>query len=157
MQANAAEMMRLVFIRCAHLPLIWCAHDSFLVEAPIDRIEQVVAEVQAIMRGISRDLLGGFELRADCNPGKDIVRYSDRFVDKRDREDGMRRWNRLMELLEEKDNGERSAHSAHGDAAAPRCDEEQEEAKARGFQDQVGTDTSSVAHSTTKNEQRVRT
>ena len=50
------------------------------------------------MREASRDLFGGFELRADCKP-HDIVRYPDRFVDKREREDGMRHWNWLMTLI----------------------------------------------------------
>ena len=68
------------------------------------------------MRKASRDLLGGFELRADCKP-QDIVRYPDRFVDKREREDGMRHWNRLMALIEDEDDG-RSANYRHGDAAA---------------------------------------
>ena len=36
------------------------------------------------MRQASRDLLGGFELRADCKPERDIVRYPARFIDKRE-------------------------------------------------------------------------
>ena len=51
------------------------------------------------MRQASRDLLGGFELRADCKPERDIVRYPDRFIDKRELEDGMRHWDRLMALI----------------------------------------------------------
>jgi DNA polymerase family A len=122
MQANAAEMMRLVFVRSAHLPVIWCAHDSFLIEDDIDKIERTVVEMQEIMRGVSRDLLGGFELRADCKSEKgDIVRYPDRFVDKREREDEMRHWNRLMALTEEGDDRERirSANPAGRDDASP--------------------------------------
>src|SRR5262249_40325634 len=76
MQGNGSELLRLVIIRASHLPIIGCAHDSFMVEAPIDQIEAVVAELQAIMRQASRDLFG-FELRADCKP-TDIVRYPDR-------------------------------------------------------------------------------
>jgi hypothetical protein len=45
--------------------------------------------MQEVMIAASRDLLGGFELRADCNDG-DITRYPDRFIDKREREDEMR-------------------------------------------------------------------
>jgi DNA polymerase family A len=103
MQGNAAEIMRLVFIRAAHLPLIGCAHDSFLVEDTIENIEATVAELQEIMRGVSRDLLKGFELRADCKP-TDIVRYPDRFVDKREREDKMCHWNLLMTLITESES-----------------------------------------------------
>ena len=105
MQANSAELMRLIIVRASHLPLIGCAHDSFLVEDAIDRIEQTVAELREIIRKASRDLLGGFELRADYDPTKDCARYPDRFADEREREDGMRRWNRLMALIEEDDHG----------------------------------------------------
>jgi DNA polymerase-1 len=102
MQANGAELMRLVIVRAgaAGLRLIGCAHDSFMIEDTIDRIENSVAQLQEIMRQVSRDLLGGFELRADCKL-EDIVRYPDRFVDKREREDGMRHWEWLLTLIEE--------------------------------------------------------
>jgi hypothetical protein len=109
MQANAAECMRLVVVRAsaAGLRLIGVAHDSFLIEAPIDQIEQHVARLQEIMHGVSRDLFGG-ELRADCKP-EDIVRYPDRFADKRERETGMANWNRLLALIadaeQEEENG----------------------------------------------------
>ena len=44
MQANGAELMRLVIVRAgaAGLRLIGCAHDSFLIEAPIAEIERDV-------------------------------------------------------------------------------------------------------------------
>ena len=101
MQANGAELMRLVIVRAgmAGLRLIGCAHDSFMIESPIAEIEADVVKLQEIMRQASRDLFGGFELRADCKPARDIVRYPDRFIDKREIEDGMRHWNRLMELI----------------------------------------------------------
>jgi hypothetical protein len=100
MQGNGSELMRLVIVHAgtAGLRLIGCAHDSFLIEAPIVEIDRDVEKLQAIMRQASRDLLGGFELRADCKPKRDIVRYPARFVDKREIEDGMRHWNRLMTL-----------------------------------------------------------
>ena len=107
--------MRLVIIRASHLPIIGCAHDSFLIEDTIDKIEALVAEMQEIMRKTSRDLFG-FELRADCK-SNDIVRYPDRFVDKREREDGMQHWNWLMTLIA----GEGDASFGdyrHGDAGA---------------------------------------
>jgi hypothetical protein len=40
MQADAAELMRLIIVRGSHLPLIGCAHDSFIVEDTIERIKQ---------------------------------------------------------------------------------------------------------------------
>ena len=101
MQANAAELMRLIIVRAGHLPLIGCAHDSFIVEDTIERIEQTVAELREIICQASRDLLGSFELRADYKPETDCVRYPDRFVDEREREDGMRHWNLFMTLIEE--------------------------------------------------------
>lgn len=123
MQANAAELMRVVIVRASKLNLIGCAHDSFLIEDTIDKIEAAAAEMQAIMRQASRDLLGGFDLRADCKPN-DIVRYPDRFIDKREREDEMQHWNWLMALIEEEGDGQSS--NWHGDAAAITIDREKE-------------------------------
>ena len=111
MQANGSELMRLVIVRAteAGLNLIGCAHDSFLIEDTIDRIEQSAARLQEIVRQASRDLFNGFELRADCDPVKDIVRYPDRFIDEREREDKMVHWNWLMTLIaEEEENGQQS-------------------------------------------------
>jgi hypothetical protein len=107
MQGNGSELLRLVIVRAgvAGIPLIGCAHDSFLIEAPIAEIEQWVTRLQEIVRTASRELFGG-ELRAECDPDKDIVRYPDRFVDKREREEGMRNWNWLMALTEEEDEHE---------------------------------------------------
>jgi hypothetical protein len=101
MQANGAEIMRLVFVRASELNIIGCAHDSFLIEAPEHEIAAAVARMQEIMRAASRDLLDGFELRADCDLDKDIVRYPDRFIDEREREAGLHNWNWLMKLIEE--------------------------------------------------------
>ena len=100
MQANGSELMRLVIVRAgmSGLRLIGCAHDSFMIESPIAEIDADVANLQEIMRQSSRDLFGGFELRADCKP-RDIVRYPARFIDKREAEDGMCHWNRLMALI----------------------------------------------------------
>jgi DNA polymerase I len=138
MQANGAELMRLVIVRAgaSGLRLIGCAHDSFLIEDTIDRIEDSVAELQAIMRQASRDLLGGFELRADCKPNRDIVRYPDRFVDKRELEEGMRHWNRLMELIAEQEDGQSSDHGRGSSDTATTGREEEEEETA--FQTALG-------------------
>ena len=101
MQANGAELMRLVIVRAgmSGLRLIGCAHDSFMIESSLSEIDTDVARLQAIMRQTSRDLFGGFELRADCKGERDIVRYPARFIDKREMEDGMQHWNRLMTLI----------------------------------------------------------
>ena len=101
MQGNGSELMRLIIVRAgaAGLRLIGCAHDSFMIEAPIDQIEADVVELQEVMRQASRDLFDGFELRADCKPERDIVKYPARFIDKREMEDDMVHWNRLMDLI----------------------------------------------------------
>ena len=101
MQGNGAELMRLVIVRAGMkgLRLIGCAHDSFLIESSISEIDTSIAELQEIMRQASRDLLNGFELRADCKPERDIVRYPARFIDKREMEEDMRHWDRLMALI----------------------------------------------------------
>jgi hypothetical protein len=80
--------------------MLGCAHDSFLIEDTIERIEQTVAEMREIILQASRDLFD-FELRVDCDPDTDIVRWPDRFIDDREREDGMKHWNWLMELINE--------------------------------------------------------
>jgi hypothetical protein len=82
-----------------------------MIEDTIERIEQSVVRLQEITRQASRDLFGGFELRADCDPTKDIVRYPDRFVDEREREDRMQRWNWLMSLIEDEEKGQQSGRA----------------------------------------------
>jgi hypothetical protein len=119
MQANAAELMRLIIVRADHLPLIGCAHDSFIVEDTIERIEQTVAELRDIIRQASRDLFNGFELRADYKPETDCVCYPDRFVDEREREDGMRHWNWFMALIEEAKNADIRLSDPGQRAASP--------------------------------------
>jgi DNA polymerase I len=147
MQANGGELMRLVIVRAgmSGLRLIGCAHDSFLIEETIDRIEDSVAELQAIMRQASRDLLDGFELRADCKPS-DIVRYPDRFVDKREREDGMRHWNRMMALIAEEEDGQFSDHGQRSFVTAPvdRGEGKEKEEEQAAFQGALGEATRAV-------------
>jgi hypothetical protein len=120
MQANDAELLRLVFARAGDLPIIGCAHDSFILEDRVDRIEQTVWRAQEIMRAASRDLLGGFELRVDFKPSEDLTIYPDRFIDKRERDDGMRHWNWLMQLIEEAEGDEGGRSGDRGrDAGSP--------------------------------------
>jgi DNA polymerase family A len=146
MQGTAAEIMRVVFVRASHLPLIGCAHDSFLVEDTIEHIEATVAEIQEIMRKVSRDLLGGFELRADCKP-TDITRYPDRFIDKREREDKMQHWNWLMTLIGGDDDDGRSAYRRHGDAEiSAMVSEESAEVTVHG---EVGEASTPMGHDVT--------
>ena len=94
MQAGGAEMMRLACCLGVERGIEICAtvHDAFLICAPLGRIDEAVAEMQACMAEASRVVLDGFELRSDAK----IVRYPDRFMDE-DRGRGM--WDRVMRRL----------------------------------------------------------
>jgi hypothetical protein len=148
MQANDGELLRLVFARAGDLPIIGCAHDSFILEDRVDRIEQTVWEMQEIMRAASRDLLGGFELRVDFKPSEDLTIYPDHFIDKRERDDGMRHWDWLMRLIEEAehDESERSSNLGRVDGsldeelqdAAEASNEASDDADAEAAQAEVG-------------------
>jgi DNA polymerase-1 len=103
MQANAAEMMRLAACLATERGIEVCApvHDAFLIHAPIARIENDAAAMQAAMAEASRIVLRGFELRTDVK----IVRWPERYMDKR----GVVMWERVMELLEQQDGKRRTA------------------------------------------------
>ena len=94
MQANGAEILRLACCMVTEEGIQVCApvHDAVLIEAPLPILEATICRVQDIMREASRIVLGGFELRADAET---IVRYPDRYVDKR----GKAMWDTMMELL----------------------------------------------------------
>ena len=93
MQANGAEMMRIASILLTEAGTKVCApvHDAFLIEAPLDELDAVIAQTQSLMAEASRIVLGGFELGSDIK----ITRHPDRYVDKR----GAEMWNRVMALL----------------------------------------------------------
>jgi DNA polymerase family A len=92
-QANAAEMMRIAACLATERGIEVCApvHDAFLICAPLDHLEQDIAEMRASMAEASRVVLGGFELRTDVK----IVRYPDRYSDPR----GTVMWDRVMKLI----------------------------------------------------------
>ena len=81
MQANGAEMLRLACCMATEEGIELCApvHDAVLIMASLDRIDADVARVQDIMAEASRIVLDGFALRSDAK----IVRYPDRYMDKR--------------------------------------------------------------------------
>ena len=93
MQANAADMMRIAACLATERGNEVCApvHDAFLICAPIDRIDDDVANMRAAMVEASRAVLDGFELRIDVH----IVRYPDRYMDPR----GEVMWNRVQDLI----------------------------------------------------------
>ena len=99
-QATGAEILRIACIWAARhgLGLRAPVHDALLIEAPIDRIDADVALLQEIMRRASRVVLnvtadGTYELRTDAT----IIRYPDRYTDKR----GAEIWERVLRLLAE--------------------------------------------------------
>ena len=92
--------MRIACIWAARHGLALCApvHDALLIEAPIERIDADVALLKDIMRRASRVVLnatadGTYELRTDAT----IIRYPDRYTDKR----GTEMWERVLRLLAE--------------------------------------------------------
>jgi hypothetical protein len=93
-QATSADILRIavVWMHRRNIKLLGSVHDAVLVEAPVDRIEAVVALAQEIMKRSSRIVLGaGKELRTSA----DIVRYPDSYSDPR----GLKIWNEVLALL----------------------------------------------------------
>jgi hypothetical protein len=93
-QGNGAEMLRLACCMATEHGIQVCApiHDAILIEADSNEIDSAVRETQEMMVEASRIVLSGFELRSDA----EVVRYPDRYVDKR----GETMWNRVMGVLE---------------------------------------------------------
>ena len=92
MQANGAEMLRLACIVATQAGIRVCApvHDALLIEAPLEVLDEVVAQIQQIMKEASSIILGGFELATDVK----FVRYPERYMDPR----GVHMWNTIMKL-----------------------------------------------------------
>jgi DNA polymerase-1 len=98
-QATGADILRIACIWAHRRGIKLCGpiHDAVLIESSIDRIEADVALTQEIMRRASRVVLnadpaGTYELRTDAT----IVRYPDRYSDKR----GRQVWADVLALLE---------------------------------------------------------
>jgi hypothetical protein len=84
MQAGGAEMTQLACCLCTERNIKVCApiHDAILIEAPDTDIDDTVTRAQAAMTEASEIVLPGFPLRTEAV----IVRYPDRYVDKRGKE-----------------------------------------------------------------------
>jgi DNA polymerase I len=103
-QSTGAEVLRVACIMATRrgIRLLGPVHDAVLIEAPIDRIDADVALMREIMRRASRVVLGcaadgqPHEIRTD----KKIVRYPERYVDKR----GLEIWDEVLRLLAELGN-----------------------------------------------------
>jgi DNA polymerase I len=93
MQANGAEMLRMVCILLTEAGIKVCApvHDAVLIEAPLHELDDAIALTQSLMLEASRIILDGFELGSDVKE----VRYPDRYMDKR----GAVMWNKVMSLI----------------------------------------------------------
>jgi DNA polymerase I len=93
MQANGGEMLRIACCLATERGVEVSApvHDAILISAPLDRLDADIAATRAAMAEASRAVLAGFELGSDVN----IVRYPDRYMDKR----GWVMWDRVMRLL----------------------------------------------------------
>ncbi len=105
-QANGAEMLRLACCLATERGIHVCCpvHDALLVEGPVDRIEDTVADAQAAMLEASRVVLDGFELRADA----EVVRWPDRYMDKR----GEAMWSTAMLILDGLESEENALESS---------------------------------------------
>jgi DNA polymerase-1 len=64
MQANGAGMMRIAAIAGTEAAIEVCApvHDAFLIASPLHRLDQDIAEMQAIMERSGRAVTGGFSV-----------------------------------------------------------------------------------------------
>jgi len=94
-QTNGAEMMRIAGMMLIDSGIRVCApvHDAFLIEAPLDKLDDTVADSQKVMKEASRKVLNGFELRSEAQ----TICYPNRFVDKR----GAKMWDVVMQLIGE--------------------------------------------------------
>ena len=97
MQANGAEMLRLACCLVTERGIRLCApvHDALLIEAPIDRIDETVADVQHQMAEASRVVLGGFALRSDAM----LIPHPERYADSR----GAQMWQTVWDLVHDRD------------------------------------------------------
>lgn len=93
MQANGAEMMRLAAIAGTESGIEVCApvHDAFLIAAPLDRLDEDVACMRALMSRAGEVVTGGLPIRTDVQ----IVRWPDRYLP----EKSAPMWNRVMRQL----------------------------------------------------------
>jgi hypothetical protein len=94
MQAGGAEMMQMAAIAATEQGLHVCCpvHDAFLIMAPIERIDDDVQAMQAIMRECSIRV-GRNAARTD----KLVVCYPDRYMDKR----GKSMWDKIISRIDD--------------------------------------------------------
>ncbi|MGZ4979610.1 MAG: hypothetical protein ACXV8O_20945 [Methylobacter sp.] len=95
MQANGAEMLRLACCLMTERGIKVCApvHDAVLIEAPLTELDQAITTAKDCMKEASHIVLDGFELNTD----HELVRYPDRYMDKR----GQKMWDIVWETVKE--------------------------------------------------------
>ncbi len=81
-QAGGADIMRIAAIAATESGIEVClpVHDAFLIQAPIDELDNTVAAMQAIMCRAGAAVTGGLAIRAEVDQ---VVRPPDRYMDKR--------------------------------------------------------------------------
>ena len=86
-------MLRLACIYATEAGIRVCApvHDAVLIEAPLDRLDELVVETQAMMGRASEQVLDGFRLRSEAK----LIRYPERYMDER----GQRMWDTVQKIL----------------------------------------------------------
>ena len=89
-------MLRIACILITEAGVRVCApvHDAVLIEAPLEELDERIAQAQELIREASRQVLGGFELTTDA----DVYRYPERY---RDEERGGAFWDKVIGLLPE--------------------------------------------------------
>lgn len=97
MQGNGSEMLRLACCMATEAGIHVCApvHDAILIEAPLEELDQAIAQTKAIMAEASAIVLDGFRLTSDA----EVIRYPGRYSDER----GEKMWQVVMSILEELD------------------------------------------------------
>jgi DNA polymerase I-like protein with 3'-5' exonuclease and polymerase domains len=95
MQAHGAEIMRVAAILAteAGVEVVAPVHDAFMIAAPLEALDGQIAEMAAHMDRASEIVLSGFRLRSDTV----VVRYPDRYMDKR----GKDVWTRTAQIVDE--------------------------------------------------------
>lgn len=98
-QATGAEILRVASILLMEngIKIIAPVHDAILIECDEEEAEETILHAQKLMVRASSIVLGsGHQIRTEAK----IIRYPERFADKR----GTETWNRIMKILEELDN-----------------------------------------------------
>jgi DNA polymerase family A len=92
-QATGADLMRVITVALvdAGVQVDAIVHDGFLCEGPAARIEDLCATIDGVMRGASRAVLGGFEIRNDLK----VVGPGQHFLEPR----GAQFWQQVMKAI----------------------------------------------------------